>query len=737
LTSTDYPNTPALRKIRFWLSFVAGLLGFGEMILLGGYAFGGNRLVQMVGFGLGLGIALSWLIWRWAIWRDRLPRTGLEWGLALGLLAVLLSLLLSPDPRQGVWRAGWLLAYALLFYFFIDLLETDIDRWGVLAGLAAAVALVLLQATAEAMQWYRLWFEAAGGFELPTNQYRFMGILMSSPTMALANLLVFAVMVAFWRTQRPVMRIAAAFWLVLYFFALPFSSSRSGWVGLAAGLAFGFCLWSWETRPWRALRAWSRTRLVWSAIGLLVLALVAGLLAVQFMKVFASSLTHGGDPFGTSGREQFITAAVSMWKNTPWLGVGPGRYAFEYLRVASGAPPGFWPAQAHNIFFQVLAEFGILGLAAWLLILILSLRWGCKIYRQTLPAMRLWVGAILAGLAALSVQLLFDDLTQWMAVSVPAVFLLAWIGTNFQGSVQRFPHVSLGWLAIPTCILIGAAGWGLWANQPFAGWLPPAMTGDWRQSAQMASESARRDPAFHFYQTQAGLLWAWEWHYQKDPVGLENARFHLWQALLIEPSTSWNWANLAILDAAAGDLPVAIAHMQTAVQLSPNMALYALNLGKLLEQTGQFEQARLSYRNAIEQTPVWSELSFWNETAFRRATLPALTPTSPAVPGTLWQQARLATLAGHLEDAAHCLARSHLIGESEIEIARVAALLAEARGDSSAVHAARQRQTQLALQDQMQIDPGVTLFYPAFVSNLDGTGISAVPGLIPWSGPGE
>ena len=117
MSSTAYPPLPIIKKIRFWLAFTAGFLGFGYVLLWGGLTLRDNYPLQLIGFTLALSMSLTWLIWRWAIWRDHLPRTGLEWPLLIGLTAVFLSLAASPDIRQGFTRSGWLLAYALFFYF--------------------------------------------------------------------------------------------------------------------------------------------------------------------------------------------------------------------------------------------------------------------------------------------------------------------------------------------------------------------------------------------------------------------------------------------------------------------------------------------------------------------------------------------------------------------------------------------------------------------------------------------
>ena len=721
--------------MRFWLAYIAGFLGFGYILLLGGYTFRGDYTLQLVGFVLALCIALSWLIWRGVIWHDHLPKTGLEWALVAGLAAVFLSLAASPDLRQGLSRSAWLLAYAILFYFFLNLLDTDLDRWGLLAAAMTVTGLFLFQADVETIQWYRSWFEVNGGFVLPPVQYRFIGLMpFSNPLMALANLFVPAVLLAVRRFRQPAVRVLGGLWILLYIFAVPFSSSRGGWLGLAVVLAVSGLYWAWSSQLLGSIRRWRRRKLALVLAGLLVLAVLGAFLGYHFLVEFASHPTHGGDPFGGSGREVFWANAVKIWQSFPWFGTGPDRFAFEYLRVEPAIPPGFWPLQAHDIFLEALAEFGILGLAAFLFFLGAIVRWAWRMLRGSTPERRAWTAAVLAGECGLLVQLAFDDQTTFMAVMVPAIFLLAWVGANTNTPLPTFRRASLGWLSIPIFILIGGAGWGIWAYQPYTQWLGYAQSGDWTRAAEQASISASRDPNYHFYATEAGLLWAWQARYENAPIGLFRARSYFEQALRFEPTTSWNWANLAMMDAASGDLEAAVRHMERAVRLSPNMAAYQFNLGKFYEGSNLPEVAIASYQKALDLRPDWRDLPFWGETETRAQALnlwQANPPSAAAPENTFWHQAQSAIADRNLDEADVLLAKARLMSEPAVEIARSELLLAEARGSAAGVDQARQRLRQLADEDQKALDYGVVFFYPLFLTGKNGTGIMAVPGLVP------
>ncbi len=71
------------------------------------------------------------------------------------------------------------------------------------------------------------------------------------------------------------------------------------------------------------------------------------------------------------------------------------------------------------------------------------------------------------------------------------------------------------------------------------------------------------------------------------------------------------------------------------------------------------------------------------------------------------------------------------MSENETDIARTEFQLAEARGDSAAAQLALDQLRQIAAQDQKVLDYGVVFFYPLMLTGKDGTGMIAVPGLVP------
>lgn len=142
---------------------------------------------------------------------------------------------------------------------------------------------------------------------------------------------------------------------------------------------------------------------------LLVLALTAspGLLQERF----ATSSVQGPE---AATRVDIWRTAASIWAADPVQGAGPGsfpeRYATvrvpgkQYLPSTQFEPP----PHAHNLALQVLAEQGIIGLAALLAVLSAALLTLMRARGSAQRWVRVTALALLAALAAFSVHNLFD-----------------------------------------------------------------------------------------------------------------------------------------------------------------------------------------------------------------------------------------------------------------------------------------------------------------------------------------
>ncbi len=211
------------------------------------------------------------------------------------------------------------------------------------------------------------------------------------------------------------------------------SWSRGGWLAGAAGVATVLVLRSRRTLGWGAvgmgavLAAGILLGLDLSWVPAPVRARLADLpayLGVGMEEVLRQPLTDAN--FAVQERLAHWVAALRMWEQAPWLGVGPGNYAAVYPSVRLPAwedPLG----HAHNIYLNVLAETGLVGFLAYSAMILGLGGWLARRVLQTqgreralvLGVLGVWVHLNLHNLVDnLFVQGIYLHLALWLALAV-------------------------------------------------------------------------------------------------------------------------------------------------------------------------------------------------------------------------------------------------------------------------------------------------------------------------------
>jgi O-Antigen ligase len=136
-----------------------------------------------------------------------------------------------------------------------------------------------------------------------------------------------------------------------------------------------------------------------------------------------------------NGRYEFWQAALDANATDPLKGIGPG--AFELWWSRNATTPGF-VRDAHTLYFETLAETGIVG-AALLGALLLGLL--CVAVARSLrasPELRVWIAAAAGGLAAFMTSAAFEWVWEMGAIAVAVMLLAAVIVAGREGSPT--PH---------------------------------------------------------------------------------------------------------------------------------------------------------------------------------------------------------------------------------------------------------------------------------------------------------
>ncbi len=136
-------------------------------------------------------------------------------------------------------------------------------------------------------------------------------------------------------------------------------------------------------------------------LGTIALYYVVSDTAAGHMFAQRSSLVQAYD-VSANGRFATQIAAIQEIGTDP-IGMGPGlsRFAFEGLH------------QPHNVFLTIGTEAGWLGMAGFLLFILLSLWRGASALKTIDPSMRRHLQIVLASVAGVTLQSLFIDSTHW------------------------------------------------------------------------------------------------------------------------------------------------------------------------------------------------------------------------------------------------------------------------------------------------------------------------------------
>lgn len=139
----------------------------------------------------------------------------------------------------------------------------------------------------------------------------------------------------------------------------------------------------------------------------ILLTVIPGVLKERF-----ATLTAGGGE--TATRLNIWNAAEKIWSAHPVLGVGPGGFPQAYTEAnipgKAFLPSTIFqpPPHAHDLFLNLLAEQGLIGLTAFLLLLGLALAGLARARHSTERWIRLTAVALMAMIAVFLVHNLFD-----------------------------------------------------------------------------------------------------------------------------------------------------------------------------------------------------------------------------------------------------------------------------------------------------------------------------------------
>jgi putative inorganic carbon (HCO3(-)) transporter len=431
------PTTPWLLRWRGLLADAASGPISSRFSLLAGIVLcalmAGLPLVTRGGLSLLiLAAGLLWLLWALCTPAERI--SGISGWLLLILGIAVLATGFSPVPMAAFKGLLKLISYLGVYALMREVLARAPQWWNrivaaLLAGELVSAVMAIRQLygdTTELARW-------ADPNSVADGTIRVYGPLENPNLLAgyLIPILPIA-LVALLRWRSWPQRLFAAASLLTGSAALFLSYSRGGWLGMLAALgSVVLLLVLRQTRHWPAL--WRRLfplLLISAAVAVLVVAVTQ----IEPLRIRVMSLVAGRQDSSNNFRINVWLAAIEMFQDRPWLGIGPGNSAFNLIYPLYQQPK-FNALSAYSVPLELLVEGGVPNLLAGLGLLAASIRAGWAQLKGesgwALPAL-----AALAAIAGLCMQGITDTIFFRPEVQLTGWFCLATLSVSRSGQAS-------------------------------------------------------------------------------------------------------------------------------------------------------------------------------------------------------------------------------------------------------------------------------------------------------------
>lgn len=451
-----HPTSQSLKPL--WvLNFALALLGFGFVVavLTPQHFLPLPAFYQEVGMAV-VAIAATLLLVAVGGLRDgwALPWSSIA---AISIAAVMvIELRFSQAPYQdaSIWPVGSLLTAAMAAWFghtmarssLADLLLRVLMSAFIVAGIGTAIVLwVQLVRPGEQTLWLfpRLPLQPPSGNIAQRNQ---AALILG---FGLIGLTYWA---RFDSSYMHLKRLAAVLGGILLISATTLTQSRIafGFLGIA-GVAAGL-LW---VAPGRRIHS--------ALIGLVVVGLMY--LTLQWLiytgfglgQLFPPATRRLADR-GIGQRIGMLRVAWAEWKAHPWLGGGFGSFSNWEYRLGLEQPQPLYSTNAHNLFAQIGAEFGLLGVAALLFPTLVSLaHMSAQLARNGIAKLEDWKIAALAICAMLAGYSLTEFPLWYEFFLIPLA--LCWGALDHTALHIRLSRTAASLLLLIPCVMLWFLGW--------------------------------------------------------------------------------------------------------------------------------------------------------------------------------------------------------------------------------------------------------------------------------------
>lgn len=558
-------------------------------------------------------------------WR---PSSQLLPALVLVIAVFGISSLTSRVPRLSVEMLGYAILLVEVYLLLVALMRLPAIRahLGRLALVLCVVVAVLY--LAEVLNAWMIWWDLVGRVTMPPLRPAYLGLLLSPNPLATVVLALGVFGVAAMTLDGRIGRLAALAVALLVLAATFISGSRGAWLGTALGIAAVVVAWILARAENRA-RAYSllRSRMAVIALGVAVpLVALAGVVAALSGRL---TLDDGGFRAG------FGRASSLMFQEAPVTGVGPGTWGVLRASHTVAPDPDLYIPHAHSVYMQTVAEFGLLGVIAGVILALALGRLLWSAVRSTEPSRRRVGYAGIFAAVLLAGQQYADMLMNVPAVILAVVLPIAWLDATADAAkvapISATTRISRVGMAVPLgaalvtgMTLIGLAGIERAAGIAGQG-VEAANRDAWQEAAALSRQAMDGDADLNLYRFQLGVAAANE------------ADFPLADQLFHESATSddyrYAWLNLAAVRWRGGDEAGARDALERAERLGLQRTALAISAGWLRQQLGDSDLAIRDYAVAVAQVPTLADDPFWASASGPDGGIEAILPSVEGLAG--------------------------------------------------------------------------------------------------------
>lgn len=602
---------------------------------------------------------LGLLVWQ----RRPFVPTPLDYPLLLLAALHLASALFSANFRLTYFSLWLLLLSILTFYFMLHQLRAGREK-AIWQAIFAVVTIVLGLAIAEFLSWYFGFFPPLGhevswpavaGWSFPPSPIRLgfalLTVPVAPPFSGYVALLIPAAIGFALSTPRLTIRLGLIGFTVLALVVLILSFSRTGLVALAAGLIMMTGL-SWYTHASQSMftSLWQpKHRYLLFALGVSLTVIAAVLLLNWDYYLNYLVINRGGS---NEIRSSLLQVARLMWQDHPLLGIGPGLFGQFYRNYLPPNSLYFINISAHSVYFQLLAETGLLGVLATISLLIISILTLYKRLPTIKDTSKLW--QFIGVTASLTVFLTTAAIEHiwFLPFIIPFGILSASFFSHLAAPVDNY-RVRLWLPRIYLVVLITLAGILIYTNsvaEQFMTLVKQAAPGQELAVAADMQRLQNSDPQLPMYTLGEGYFKGKHVIATAGvtpctlPPDLPAAE----KTILMEAIKAYRtaldpikahplyWANLASLYWLDHQPETAQEMLRQAIQLSDlydsKRELYWLNSGCYYEVQGQTEASISAYSQALTHNPNLITSPFWQASEFRATHLATIIEAATQIP---------------------------------------------------------------------------------------------------------